>query len=392
MSVQPARLIAIVIGTVALAGLLFLQAASSALTRKQPFYAAQLMPLNGAALEQKAIRQFQARVTTADDIAPAAKLSAAAAMAAFERDPLSPKSFAILALAKDDPVAKRNVLEAGLKLNRRDLMLQSLVLQDQVSRKDYSNTLSTLDDILRVHPEQNTTFFPILIEALKSDDAAEAVGGILDRGSDWHDRFLDAAARDRDALPNLAKLRLRRDNVDAETDRRLIRGLVAGGRIEQAYLVYARANPGGVQQGGLASGRLDWANNFPPFDWLLADEGGFRADFVGEENRLEVYLRSGKGGVLAERLVEAPSRPFSVGINHTLTPPPQVKDLRLQVSCPGAEELVVDQPFSVRPGEISIPAMASRCQFVKIVIYGRSWSGKPAIRGQIAPLTIRIRE
>jgi hypothetical protein len=291
-------------------------------------------------------------------------------------------------MAADDPADKRALLATALKLNRRDLMLQSLVLEDQVTRQDYTNTLATLDDIMRVHPEQSTTFFPILIDALKSDAAAEAVGGILDRGSEWHDRFLDAAAGDRDALPNLAKLRLRRDDIDPEIDRRLIRGLAAGGRNEQAYLVYARANPDGVQQGGLTSGRLSWANDYPPFDWLLADEGGFRADFVDAEDRLEVYLRSGKGGVLAERLVEAPSGPFSVSINHTLEPAQQVKDIRLQVGCPGAEELAVDQPLSVRPGEISVPAIAGRCKFVKIAIYGRSWSGKPAIRGQIAPLTI----
>ena len=389
MPVNPARLIVCAIVSLALAVLLVLQATSSVLMRKQPELSAQLMPINGQSLEQLAILRFQLGVTDVEDIIPSAKRGVPLAISAFGFDPLSPKSFSILALAEDDVATKRAILNQASAINRRDLMLQSLLLEDQVARQNYSETLDTLDNILRVHPEQASTFFPILIEALKSEEAATAMGGILDSDSQWHARFLESAARDRDALPNLARLRLQRAKVDQGIDQRLVRGLAVGGRLELAYQVYARANPDGVQQGGLAVGRLAWENDYPPFDWLLADEGGFRADYITEEDRLEVYLRSGKGGVLAERLVEAPIRSFAVGIGHTLEPAEQVKDIRLQVSCPNAEGPLIDEPFSVRQSEVIVPAMAGRCKFLNIAIYGRSWSGKSAIRGQIAPLTIR---
>lgn len=383
---RPAKLVLATLGGLALAVLATLQAGSSVLIPKDPQLAAQLLPINGLALEQAATRRFMAGVETEEDIVPAAKAVVPMAKRAFAHDPLSPKSLALMAFAEDDPAAKQQLLAGATRLNRRDLLLQGLVLDGQVAAKNYGAALQTLDYILRVHPEQTSSFFPILTEALKDDAAASELGGLLDNTSPWHANFLNFASGKRDALPNLAKLRLARDGVSRDVDQRLVSGLVAGGKIDLAHDVYVKA----VGQAGAADtgARLGWGADFPPFDWRLADDAGFRAQPAIGDLTLEIFVRSGKGGVLAERLVKAPAAGSIIKLSHTITPAAQVKDVRLQAGCPGDEEPVLDRPLRIQPMRITLPDLSDRCEFVKLQIYGRSWSGRANIRGDINQLEI----
>ncbi len=383
---HPVKLVLATLGGLALAGLALVQAGSSVLTPKNPQLAAQLLPINGLALEQAATRQFMAGVETEEDIVPAAKAAVPVAARAFAHDPLSPKSLALMAFAEDDPAAKQQLLTGATRLNRRDLLLQGLVLDGQVAAKDYGAALQTLDYILRVHPEQTSAFFPILTEALKDDSAAAELGGLLDNSSPWHANFLNFASGERDALPNLAKLRLARGDVSRDVDQRLISGLVAGGRIDLAHDVYVKAagEAGAADPGS----RLGWGSGFPPFDWRLADDAGFRAQPAIGDLALEIFVRSGKGGVLAERLVKAPATGSLIKLSHSIAPAAQVKDVRLQLSCPGDDEPTLDRPLRIQPMRIALPDLSGRCEFVKLAIYGRSWSGRANIRGDINQLEI----
>lgn len=375
---HPLRLaVCSVIGLV-LAGLLFLQAGSSVLTYKQPPLAVQLMPVNGLALEQAAARQFMAGVKTEADIPASAAAALPLARAAFAHDPLSPKSLAIMAMAQTDPQARRDILEKASAINRRDLLLQGLVLEDAVARKDYAGALATFDRILRVHPEQSATFFPILTNALKNPAAAQELGAILERDSPWHKGFLEFAASDGDALPNLARLRLTKIKVDTRVDQRLISGLVKRGNIGLAHQVYRKAT-GQEEQ----TGRLGWGQQFPPFDWKMADEPGFRAQPSLGDIALDVFIRGGKGGILAERLVRSRDVPGVLKITHRLAPAGQVADVRVQISCPGDETPLLDRPLRIQPMRIPVPALASRCGFMRVALYGRAWSGRSSIRGEI---------
>ncbi len=387
MAIRPARLVAVTVLVLVIAALAFLQAASSVLTRKQPIYAAQLFPLNGLAVEQLAAREFTSTVKTEADIVPAAMAAAETARRAFAHDPLAPKALAILAIGESDATDKQQLLNAATELNRRDLLLQGLVLEGQVARKDYVGTLDTLNSILRVHPEQKASFFPILMQALGDDAALPALAGILDRDEEWHDDFLKAASRNPAAIPNLAKLRLSQGKVDPEVDRRLIDGLVAAGEVEQARRIFASATGRDTTVPG-ENATLDWISEFPPFDWKLADEAGFRAQLGGSATELEIFVRGGKGGPIAERLITLPTGPFTIRVAHTLAPAEQVKDVRLQLRCPGAEEPFFDEPFRIRPHGFRVRATPTQCTSVLLTVHARAWSGRSSIRGNLDALEI----
>ena len=376
------RLICAVVVSLTLATLLLLQSFSSVLMRKNPALAVQLMPINGLAQEQLATRQFMGGVKEAADIVPSARNAAATAQSAFFNDPLSPKAHAVMALAEGDPAKKQRILEAATRLNRRDLLLQGLVLEGQVERKDYPGTLETLDVIMRVHPEQKANFFPILTQALADGDALPALTSILERGAEWQEEFLKYAASKPDALANLAKLRLLQEEVDPAIDERLIRGLVAAGSVNQAYQIYQKA-AGGSQEA------TQWHDAFPPFDWRLENQAAFRAQPAPNSNSLELFVRSGKGGVVAEKLIKNPSSRFTVTVAHSIQPAAQIKDVRLRFGCAPSEEPFYEREFRIRTDKFTVPAVPSACEFIKITIYARSWSGSSSIRGSIDRLEIQ---
>ena len=389
MAFQPLRFSVLALITLVIAALAFAQAASSVLTRKQPALAAQLFPLNGLALEQLASREFTGRVKAEADILPAAQTASPTALRAFSHDPLTPKAIAVMAFGQAEGAAKQGILDAAITLNRRDLLLQGLVLEGQVTRRDYAGTLKTLDSIISVHPEQKARFFPVLMQALSEDAALPAMAGLLQGGSDWHEDFLQSASRNPAIIPNLAKLRLSQGTVDAGIDRRLIDGLVDAGEVVQAQRIYRAAGGTDVT---IAAEKTDlaWQSAFPPFDWKLADEAGFRAQLASSSTELDVFVRGGKGGALAERLIANPGAGFIVRIAHNLNPPDQVKDVRLQVRCPGDEQPFYDQSLSTRPNEYLVTGVSGRCAYLSIAIYARAWSGSSSIRGTISPIEISI--
>ncbi|MXO82057.1 hypothetical protein GRI35_01550 [Altererythrobacter aestiaquae] len=370
-----------------LAALAFLQASSSVLTRKQPALATQLFPLNGLAWEQMASREFMSGVTEEADIVPSAQSAADTARRAFALDPLAPKAFAVLAFAEGAGETRQEVLGAALEINRRDLLLQGLVLEGEVARKDYEGTLATLSSILRVHPEQKTNFFPVLMQALADDAALPALAGILDRSEEWHDDFLGSAARNPAVTANLATLRLSRGAVDPDIDRRLIEGLLAAGDVGKARNIYVAAS-NTAETNARTPSPIDWRKDFPPFDWKLADEAGFRAQLAKNQTDLELFVRGGQGGPIAERLIAVPLSGFTVTVEHQLGPPEQVKDVRLQVRCFGDEEPFYDEPFRIRRHSFRISNVPARCDFVTLTIHARAWTGRSAIRGTLSRLAI----
>lgn len=392
MVARPARLIgAIVIGLV-LASLAALQSASSVLTRPQPAMAVRLLPINGPAWEQLANQQFVAGVASQDDILPSAKHAAPTAMRAFKYEPLTSKAHAIVAIAQGnqgDGAGRRALLDAAIRLDRRDLLLQGQNLEDRIARKDYAGALDAMDIILRVHSAQHATFFKILTQVLTQDAALPEMARILEGDARWHQAFIGYASRDRAALPNLSKLRLQRQQTNPEIDRNLISGLSAMGEMEQAYRIYNVATGTGAQSA--AGGSIDWSSKFPPFDWQLEDQPGFRAQPSRSGKQLEIFVRSGKGGLIAQRTLPVPAGNISLILTHNVVPANQVKNVRITVGCTGSDAPFFDQALSPGKNHFRLGKVGARCQFINLVIHARAWSGRPNLEGTIDPLQISAR-
>jgi len=380
------RLIAATALGLLLACLLAAQALSSVSLRKAPELSVRLFPANGAAREQHAFSIFVSGVSAPGDEPEAARSAAAEALEAVKREPLAPKAYAILALASPDGASRRAILDGAHKLNRRDPTLQGLVLQERLADQDYPGTIETLDQLLRVNPELSRDFFPVLASALAEEETLPLFAQMLDGSASWHEGFLAHAVRQRAILQNLAQLRAEIAIADENFDRQLIAGLAAVGNIDSARQLVQRVS--GSAKAADTKGSIDWRSTYPPFEWQLSDEAGFRAQASNDMKRLELAVRPGKGGVIAARLLKAPVGPFAVRVKHRIAPADQLRDVRLQLICADDAQTFLDERLSRQGDAFEISAVPSGCSNVLLAINARAWSGRSALSGTIDQIEI----
>lgn len=407
-SPQMTRLLISGLLAVPLAVLSGAHALSSASLRSTPELSQLVFPGNGLASEKLAYRDFADSVKKsltgphnqnddANSAAPDAALqpgisvanlqsfaSAVAPLAqkALQLEPLLPKAHVLLALSETDPQRRREIIALASKLNRRELALQGVVLQQNIDDGDYAATIDTLDQILRVHPERTAQFFPFLTNALAQRETMEAFTALLRRPLPWRDAFLEFAVNEPNALDNLAVIRQDISPGNLVFDQRLIAGLVGQGKIESANRVFKVAAP------AKASQPIEfWRSEYVPFEWQLADRAGFRAQTNKARDKLEFSIDPGNGGTLASRLIPAPSAPFVLRLDHQIEPATQIKDMKIQLTCWGQTQPFDEQQLS---GSVSILTVNKRpgCAYLEVAIVGRAWTGASTLTGSLGQLSV----
>ena len=382
---RPLRLVICAAFGLALAAALALQATSSVLTRKNPEYALRVFPLNGLAAEEAAYNDFLMRIEKPDDLIPAARASVERARATIASEALTPRAHGLIALAETDQGKRDRLLAAASALNRRDLFMQGIALERFVQQRDFSNSLATLDRLLRVHPEQKDYFFGILTAALRDERSLPAFAEILDGSSDWHRAFLLRASRNPEALGNLTRLRALLETKDNTFDRELILRLANAGRYADAYAIYREVTGGGERQG---RGTIPWTSDYAPFDWQLTEGTGLRGFAAPGSDELEVFVRRGEGGIVAQRVIAADPGGFAVELEHRLAPADQVRDVRLQLRCDGSRTPFYDERFELGPNRFEIGGIPAGCDYLILAIHARAWSSRSQLRGTIGELRI----
>lgn len=383
-------------------------ALSSANARRGPEVALAVWPWNGQARERLAYSTFLENLrktlgisgtvepaTSETDSVLEQKLSrdngllqkvatesSAAARRALRYDPLLPHAHVLLALSENDPVRREAIIALASRLNRRNLALRSLVLQSRVEAGDYPGTIDTLDQILRVHPERQGAFFPLLTNALRQKTTTKVFRDLLSRPLPWRDNFLAHAVADPAAARNLAVIRQSTDFDNSEFDRVLISTLAANGDLDIAARLYRQFGKSDHATTGLA-----WPSAYPPFDWTFGDEAGLRAQPGKDGRYLEFAIDPGSGGVLASRIVAPRSQAFAVLIRYQLDNPSLGKDLKLSLTCAGQTQPFFTSTLAERKERFDVD-QGSGCSNVILALSGRSWSGGEALEGSITSLLI----
>lgn len=373
--------------TLVFSGLLAMQAFTNVFANDQPVVAASAFPLNGFALERVALYRLKSQED--GSLTPLARQVVA-------KEPLAPAAWTILALAQKDAARKDAILLAASRINRRTLLLQSNLLLLYAARDDFSNSIGVLNQILTVYPEQEETMFPILVQALKDDRSVPEFVLALSKKPGWSNNFLEAAAEDSEALQNLSRVRMGlfgKVAIERDTDNAIIAALIKAGRIETAAALYQRISETSASGPFGATGkfqRLDWNTKLPPFDWQLADRPDARAQVIEQPERLEFYVRSGKAGVLAERLLAVPSS-FTLQVRHSVSPIDQLKDVRVQIQCEKTKTRFFDQPLTPSPSKFAVGPIPADCTVVRFSLFARAWSDKPDLGGNIDSVTVAPR-
>ena len=363
------------------------QAASMVLLKVNPALSAELFPANGMALASLAFADYASNIVDPAAPPPPSEKAVKLAEEALRKEPFAAKAYVVLAQAESDPDRKRAIIELGSSLNRRDLALQGLVLQERLADRDYPGAIETLDQILRVHPNRSQDFFPLLAGALAQDSTLPIFAKMLDGSAPWHERFLDFAVGQPIVLTNLARLRLQLAIGEEDFDRRLIASLVQRGDIETAGKIYSFV--ASQEDVTARSGKLDWRSTYPPFDWALVEKTAFRAQVSRDGEELELYVKPGQGGVIASRMLTPPAGPFEIVITHSLEPAGQIEDVKVQLSCAGNPQPIVTQPFKSGTTRIDVSSVPGACRYLALGIDARAWSGQAPIVGTISEISLR---
>ncbi|GAB5488653.1 MAG: hypothetical protein Pars2KO_22230 [Parasphingorhabdus sp.] len=377
---------------IVLAAMVGLQAATNVLVKKQPAIAVGLFPLDGFALERIAVHRIATAEQSSLDMQILAKELKPIVLEAFRKEPLVPNALAVLALSQTDKSAKENILIVTGKINRRRLILQTQLLSLYASREDFAGTIGKLNEILAVHREQKSVYLPALVEALRDTRSVAPLTEVLEKNPDWKDRFLVSAASDGQALDNLADLRNllgRKIDLEPETDRAIILKMANAGKIEQAYSLYQKfSTASDSKTPETVYGELNWRSEFPPFDWQLNKERDERAEVASDKQGLEISVKRGKGGVVAQRLIAVPRMPFSIDIEHSSISASVLDDISLEWSCYDDDLPVVKTPFSASPMKIVIN-QSEDCELQRIAVNARAWSQKGNLSGRIDSISVK---
>ncbi|QFT76301.1 hypothetical protein [Erythrobacter sp. THAF29] len=392
--VNYARLgVAVLIG-LALAVATALHTLSMLAQRNSPEQAVALFPANGAARELAAFREFSENVADPAQIQLAAAAVRDDALAAWRSDPTSAKALVLLSLAMTEPSARQDAALSASRINRRDLALQGAVLEAHIERDDFENVVETLDQILRVHTSRASEFFPLLGEALRDERTTPVFARLLDGSSPWHESFLSTYALGQDdLLPQLAQLRAQRDLGDEAYDRRLVDRLARTGRFAEASALYSllRSDAGRALPAAASGAQvIDWAADYPPFEWRFVDQPDFRAQESRDGERLELFARPGKGGIMARRIVAVPTSAFAIKVDFTAESPSDGQAVRLELSCPELEKVLLAQALEEGANTIEV-RNAPGCDTVQIAIIARAFSGQPTLRSELSRISIESR-
>jgi hypothetical protein len=317
-------------------------------------------------------------------IVAAATMQADAARAAVSLEPLSTNAYAVLALAESNAQRRRDIIALASQLSKRDLALQDLKLGKTISDGSYEGLIETIDQILRVHPERSSRFFPLLIEALVIDQTLPQFANLLKNQSPWRDKFLNVAVSDQRALGNLAILREAMPLAGEAFDQKLIRDLANNRELTKSASVY-RAITSSRANLTLPS-YLDWRSTYPPLDWKLSSDNGRAVDVDPDGERLQLQIADGNGGIFASRMVIADKRVRRVVISHNLKISPEVGSFKISTTCLGETDPFFEGLVQNNSQVFDLSDRSSNCLVFTISLYARAWSGKDGLNGSVSKI------
>jgi len=396
------RLAASAVLGLALAGFVGLHSFSNAKFATDAEGALALNPVNDPALANLAFDQFYTSIepvrprdpSDVQEVAALAKaaLSKAASGAsdkarrAYQLEPLSPKAHTVLALAEPDLEARNKIIDIASSLNKRQSILQGLVLDKNIAEGSYPKSIETLDQILRVNPGEKSKFFPILVQILTFEETLPQFVDLFEKPLPWPQQFLNFALGEPSVLNNLAALRAELTVEDSKFDSALIFRLVEQGNLEEARAVYDIVRSGA--QGRPTSGLLAWQSDYPPMEWRLASERGLRADIVDNGSAILLDVLPGRGGVLASRLIIPSGSRFVVGVEHELDLPGRSDQVTLKVLCYKTKEPLLDKRIIERMERFVVEDTSKQCDAFILELSARVWTGSRPLQGRVRSVTI----
>ncbi len=210
---------------------------------------------------------------------------------ALRADPLETDSLRLLALvadAKGDTSRARSLMELAAQYSKRDVRVQSWLLNQRLLDGDLDGALKSADFMLRTWPEARSIAEPLLVALSSDPDAVKPVVALLQTNPPWRSWFvttfpgqvedpapLETFFKDLKAGPAPPS----KDEVNAYLKR-----LLDLGEFQTAYAARVDfSSPGWVETlGQVNNGGFEQPVDGLPFGWLFANVRGTDTEVVSE--------------------------------------------------------------------------------------------------------------
>lgn len=226
------------------------------------------------------------------------------ARAAYVREPLASQATFVLALAeapltedyRAGPVARQ-----GAALDKRNPLLQLLLIADAAGREDYRAMFGHADVLAAAHPTMARTVLAPVFERLGDPATVPIVAAALTEEPRWAAAFRRYVPRDEAALRNYLALR-REAGFDErwDSDEGLVGALADGGLFDEAFAMWRGFAGAQADRYGFVADA-----GFAPIGWRLVEQGD-RIARIGEDGAMTVSVERGGGGELARQLLQLP--------------------------------------------------------------------------------------
>lgn len=205
-----------------------------------------------------------------------------------------------------------SLMRAAEQLSRRDLLTELWLIEHLSQSDDIDGVLRHYEIALSGRNLSVPILYPVLIAA--SDDPA-MIGPmsrflVRNRHREWRNSLLTELITKSPALRNVATIALGALDRTGEDDvphyRELIDRLIPQGEFDLAFAAYRQAlHAPGTRADTLRDPEFTNSNRFPPFDWLLTNDGGRGAQAASSKGQPALSLSASpdSGGAFVRQLV-----------------------------------------------------------------------------------------
>lgn len=284
---------------------------------------------------------------TGDAAAPEAGLTlgpgaAELARAAYAREPLASQATFVLALA-ESPLTEAYragpVARLGAALDKRNALLQLLLIADAAGRRDYPGMFAHADLLAAAHPALAGGVLAPVFERLGDPATVPLVEAALRGNPRWAPAFRANVPQDPAALRAYLALRARAGwKTRWESDDKLVATLADRGFNREAFATWRGLSGATADAFGFAAGPES-----APIGWRTVEQGD-RVARIDDDGAMFVSVERGAGGELARRLLELP--PGRYRLETRIASDQADVPLRVGLQCAAPAGQIVRQPLA----------------------------------------------
>lgn len=285
------------------------------------------------------------------------------ARAAYGREPLASEATFVLALAESpltDEYRAGDTARLGVALDKRNALLQLLLIADAARREDYPAMFAHADVLAAAHPVLSRQVLAPVFDRLGDPAAVPIVAAALAEDPRWAPAFRDIVPQGEAALRNYLALRTQAGwDQRWESDERLIAALADAGLYREAFGAWR-----GIAGSDADSFGFTADASFAPIGWRTVEQGD-RIARIGEGGAMFVSVERGAGGELARRLLQLPAGRYRLETQIAATTGDPPLWVALQCADPARAGQLVRQPLGERT---ELVASAAGCPAYWLVV------------------------